>query len=406
MSVLISLSPNVQFDDLKRTLRTLLLVWQWRVPEPVTQVEEWLSGYLHQPVVTASSGRAALAVLLRAFGIGPGAEVIVQAFTCVSVPAAVQWAGATPIFADIRRDTYNLDPSSVAARITPRTKAIVVQHTFGLPADWTPWQVLARQHSLVLIEDVAHALGARSDGRPVGTLGDAAFFSFGRDKILSCVFGGAISTRNQLVLERVRREQENLPYPPAWWVAQQLLHPLLIAIVKPLYFFGGIGQVLLYGLQRLHLLSKALLPVERDLHAPAHAGWRFSPALAYLLLKQLKKLDQYTNIRASHAAAYQAAGLPSPPLPPGAQPGWLRFPLTVKNPAQILRRAKRHRLLLGDWYRQPVFPVNTLAAIYNPNSCPVAEAAATSTINLPTMPTLSAPQREHVLNFLRQEKLL
>ena len=120
--------------------------------------------------------------------IGEGDEVLVQAFTCVAVPNSVLWAQATPVYADIDA-TLNIDPIDVEKKITNRTKAIIVQHTFGIPADMDALVALAKKHNILLIEDCAHSLGATYKGKKVGTFGDAAFFSFGRDKVVSSVFG-------------------------------------------------------------------------------------------------------------------------------------------------------------------------------------------------------------------------
>lgn len=405
MSIHISLSPNTEPDDVWQAIRTLLFFWRFEQAAAVAEVERVLAAQLGRPVAAVSSGRAALAAVLRASDIGAGSEVIVQAFTCVSVPAAVTWAGATPIFADITAHTYNLDPASVRARITPRTKAIVVQHTFGLPAAWEELQEIARQHQLLLIEDCAHAFGATYQGRLVGTLGDAAIFSFGRDKALSSVFGGAVAANNQAVLERIKKEQARLHYPPHWWVGQQLLHPILVPIIKRTYFTAALGKILLVGLQRFKVLSKAVTILERDLQSPAHVGWRYSPALAILLLRQLKKLSRFTAARRAVAQRYLAV-LPSPAIPDGSQPNWLRFPLQVSDPAGALRRARAQRLILGDWYRQVIFPLNGSSRLYTPGSCPVAEATSARIINLPTGPLLTDTQVEKVLAFVRQENVL
>lgn len=406
MSLQISLSPNVERDDIWQAIRTLCSPWTWRDETQVVQAQETLSNYLGQPTVLVSSGRAAIAAVLRAYGIGKGDEVIVQAFTCVSVPAAVTWIGATPVFADIAEHTYNLDATSVLAQITERTKAIIVQHTFGLPADWQALHTVARARGILLIEDCAHALGATYQGQVVGTLGDAAIFSFGRDKMLSCVFGGAVTSKDPRILAFIRQEQAALALPPAWWVAQQLCHPILMSIIKPLYFMAGIGKVLLVIAQRLGIISRALQVAERALQPPVHIHWRFSPALATLLARQLPKLARFTLARRKVAAQYQRAGVSIPQVTPASEPAWLRYPVTVTEPRQTLQQAKQMQLLLGDWYLQPVFPIDSTTTVYSLGTCPVAEAAAATTINLPTMPTLKSSQSLEVIAFLKQAELI
>ncbi len=405
MSLHISLSPNTEPADTWQAFKTLFAFWRWRSLKPVQAVENHLSEYLQQPVVAVSSGRASLAAVLQAYEIGEGDEVIVQGFTCVAVPAAVSWTGAVPVVADIAPDTYNLDPASVAARITSQTRAIVVQHTFGLPGPINALRRLADAKGLLLIEDCAHALGAMYQGKLVGTLGDAAIFSFGRDKAISCVFGGAVTARDHKIIDRIRTQQAALPLPPVWWVKQQLAHPLLMPFIKRTYFMGGIGKALLVMAQHLRMFSKAVTKAERSGSKPNHVGWRFSPALALILLPQLQKLTRYTEARQTWAAEYAKAKVTMPVLQDGARPSWLRFPLLVDDPRAFLTQAQNAGLVLGDWYRQVIFPLQDESSWYMVGSCPVAEQVAAHCINLPTLPTMSTTQGREVLTFLTEAAL-
>jgi dTDP-4-amino-4,6-dideoxygalactose transaminase len=170
---------------------------------PIAELEarfrEWL-GVEH--ALALSSGTAALHVALRACGVRPGDEVIVPAYDVGAAVAAVRACGARPVFADIRPERCTLDPEAAAQRITPRTRALIVTHLFGMPADLEPLLALARAHRLSLIEDAAQALGATYRGRPVGTWGDFGCFSLGPGKILNAGEGGILVTRD---LDRFRR---------------------------------------------------------------------------------------------------------------------------------------------------------------------------------------------------------
>jgi dTDP-4-amino-4,6-dideoxygalactose transaminase len=170
---------------------------------PIAELEarfrEWL-GVEH--ALALSSGTAALHVALRACGVRPGDEVIVPAYDVGAAVAAVRACGARPVFADIRPERCTLDPEAAAQRITPRTRALIVTHLFGMPADLEPLLALARAHRLSLIEDAAQALGATYRGRPVGTWGDFGCFSLGPGTILNAGEGGILVTRD---LDRFRR---------------------------------------------------------------------------------------------------------------------------------------------------------------------------------------------------------
>lgn len=147
--------------------------------------------------VGVDSGISALELGMRSLGIGPGDEVIVPANSFIASGSAVSFTGATPVFADVDRHTYNLDPSDVKRRITPRTKAIMPVHLYGRPADMNAITVIAEDHGLLIIEDACQAHGARYEGRRVGTLGHVAAFSFYPAKNLGALGdGGALVTND------------------------------------------------------------------------------------------------------------------------------------------------------------------------------------------------------------------
>lgn len=115
--------------------------------------------------------------------------MILQAYTCVSVSNAIIATGAKPIYVDIDAQTLNINPQLIEKHITQKTKAIIVQHTFGIPADIHAIQSIVKKHQLFFIEDCAHALGAQYKEKMVGSFGDIAVYSFGRDKVISSVNG-------------------------------------------------------------------------------------------------------------------------------------------------------------------------------------------------------------------------
>jgi dTDP-4-amino-4,6-dideoxygalactose transaminase len=155
--------------------------------------------------VGCASGTDALVLALRALEIGPGAEVIVPAFTFAATAEAVVLAGATPVFADVEPDTFLLDPRSAAALVGPRTRALLPVHLFGQCARMEPLVELAGRHSLRIVEDAAQAIGASWHGRAAGALGDAAAFSFYPTKNLGAPGdGGLVTTADAHVAQRLR----------------------------------------------------------------------------------------------------------------------------------------------------------------------------------------------------------
>lgn len=155
--------------------------------------------------VGVASGTDAVLLACKALGIGPGDEVITVAHTAVATVVAIELAGATPVMVDIDPHSYTIDTEQAAAAITRRTKAIIPVHLYGHPAAMEPLLALARQHNLLVIEDCAQAHGARYKGKMVGTMGDAAAFSFYPTKNLGAIGdGGAVVTNNPDVAERLK----------------------------------------------------------------------------------------------------------------------------------------------------------------------------------------------------------
>lgn len=172
----------------------------------VKAFEQEAAAYLGvRHAVGLNSGTDALTLGLRALGVGQGDEVITSPFSFVAAAEAIRQAGATPVFADIEPNSFNLDPGAVAERITSRTKAVVPVHLYGRPAAIEPLLELAQCHGLKLLEDAAQAFGADIEGQKAGALGDAGAFSFFPSKPLgACGDGGLLATNDDEVAEMVR----------------------------------------------------------------------------------------------------------------------------------------------------------------------------------------------------------
>jgi perosamine synthetase len=154
--------------------------------------------------IAVCNGSVAIDVALAALRIEPGDEVILPSFTIISCAAAIVRAGAIPVVVDCQADTWNIDPVLIAAKITSRTKAIMVVHIYGLPVDMDPVIALARKHGLFIIEDAAEQHGQTYKGRPVGSLGDIATASFYPNKHITTGEGGMVVTNNESLAERCR----------------------------------------------------------------------------------------------------------------------------------------------------------------------------------------------------------
>lgn len=407
MIISASLSPNSEPDDVLLALKVLLVPGNWIQGQAQKEVEDWFKkNYFGATVATFNSGRSALFALLQYFGISHGDEVIVQAFTCVAVPNAVLWVGATPIYVDLD-DTYNLDFSECEKKITKKTKAIIVQHTFGLPADIEAIVALAKKNNLLVIEDCAHCLGTLYKGKMLGSYGDAAFFSFGRDKVVSSVWGGAACINEKCKIENVklklREIHDAIPYPSKFWIFQQLLHPIAFRLILPLYQLG-IGKLLLVCLQTFKMLSFPVYPEEKNGEQPNVFPKKYPNALAVLLVRQLRKLERYQWQRCENTSVYMNKLKSSGKVVEQVKEyrlGLLRYPMTVDNPKELIEYAKTQGILLGNWYHHVIDPsgVDFVRLGYKKGSCPKAEYAAKHIVNLPTR--VSSDVRDRVVEAIQ-----
>jgi len=156
--------------------------------------------------IGVANGTDSLILSLRALGIGPGDEVITTPWTFFASAEAVSVVGATPVFADIRPDTYCIDPASIRKCVTAKTRAVLPVHIFGHAADMDAIMQIAKQHKLAVVEDCAQAFGAKSGGRVLGSIGDTGSFSFYPTKVLGCYGdGGMITTNSDELNEHIRR---------------------------------------------------------------------------------------------------------------------------------------------------------------------------------------------------------
>lgn len=193
--------PEAAIEGVAEVLRSGMLVQGKNVAEFEREVGEYL-GAKH--VVAVSNGTASLHLALLALGIGPGDEVIVPAFSYVATANVVEVVGARCVFVDVERDTFNIDVAQVEAAITPRTKAIIPVHEFGLACDIERLAEIAARHDLAIVEDAACALGATDNGRFAGTVGEIGSFSLHPRKAVTSGEGGLLTTEDDRLGRQLR----------------------------------------------------------------------------------------------------------------------------------------------------------------------------------------------------------
>ncbi len=399
-----SLSPNLQARDILLALKLFFSPWYYFSNRGVKLLELWFRNYFKvSHAISFNSGRSALFSILKSLSVGQGDEVLIQAFTCVAVPNSIIWTGARPVYVDID-ESLTMDIKDLEKKITKKTKVIIAQHTFGIPAKIDEIVNLAKKNGIMIIEDCAHTIGAKYRNKKLGSFGDAAFFSFGRDKAFSSVFGGMIITNNQKIgklLRKIQREENNSSF---LWTLQQLFHPICFALLLPLYDFFSIGKIMLVFFQKIKFLSLAVTGEEKLGSAKPFVK-RMPNQLCLLALEQLKRIDAFNNRRVSVANFYIEEFRKSNfEIPYSSATPFLRFPLLCEKREELILNLKKEHIYLDKWYSNVIDPkgINYKKIFYNPDSCPRAEFIADRIINLPTNPTMKIENVQELVFSIRK----
>lgn len=197
--------PNLSGKEKEYVMDCMDTTWISSGGKYVQKFEEGFAAFCETDyAISCCNGTVALHLPLIALGIGEGDEVIVPVLTYVATCNAVKYVNATPIFVDVDPDTWNIDPAKIEEKITDKTKAIIVVHLYGNPANMDAIMGIAKKHGLYVIEDAAEAHGALYKGKKVGNIGDVGTFSFFGNKVITTGEGGMITTNNKELNEKIR----------------------------------------------------------------------------------------------------------------------------------------------------------------------------------------------------------
>jgi dTDP-4-amino-4,6-dideoxygalactose transaminase len=306
--------------------------------------------------IGVGNGLEALHLLLRAYGIGPGDEVIVPSNTFIATWLAVSQCGATPVPVEADVKTHNLNHAGIAAAITPRTRAIIPVHLYGQPADMDPINELASKHGLIVIEDAAQAQGARYKGRRVGSLGHAAGTSFYPGKNLGALGdGGAVLTNDDAIADKVRR-------------------------------LRNYGSTVKYQ------------------HELAGYNSRLDELQSAFLSEKLKVLDKWNAKRREIAATYSslldACDCVLPFVPEFAEPVWHLYVIRSKQRDALKAHLEQQGISTVIHYPTPPHQ-QACYPYYGNHALPVAEMLAGEVLSLPMSPDLREDEIDRVCKAVR-----
>jgi perosamine synthetase len=328
---------------------------------PVTeQFEAAVAEFVTSPhAVAVSSGTAGLHLCLHALGIGEGDEVIVPSFTFIAAANAIRYERATPVFADIDPRTLNIDPQRIEEAVTPRTRAILVVHTFGVPADMDAILAIASRHRLPVIEDACEAIGAEHRGRKAGSMGHAGVFAFYPNKQITTGEGGVVVTHDEALARRIRALRNQGRYETDDWFQ----------------------------------------------HTEMGYNYRISEINCALGLAQMRRLEEILQKRATVASAYdhrlnKYQDLILPPLTLSAgRVSWFVYVVRLNNP-----RLERDAILRGltaagigcGRYFAPIHLQPSYAAWRDSPNLAVTESVASITLALPFFNNIRADAMDEV----------
>lgn len=349
-------------DDINKAIQSIIDNSAFVGGNAVQEFEKDFAAYCDvKACVGVGNGTDALYLTLRALGIGPGDEVITVPYTFIATTEAITMTGARAVFVDIKEDTMLMNPALLEAAITPRTRAIIPVHLYGQPCEMDSIMEIAQRHGLKVIEDAAQAHGARWRGRRVGSMGDAACFSFYPGKNLGA-FGdaGAVVSNDEDLIERVR-------------------------------MLANHGRL------------------EKYTHKMEGVNSRLDGLQAAILRVKLRHLDEWNEKRRRHADFY-LDGLSDheirlPVTHPDASHVWHLFVLRVPDREAFQRRLKSEGIATGIHYPIPLHlqPAYEGANISR-ETLPISEKVAAEVVSLPMYPELSPEQLETILDVVTRKE--
>lgn len=347
-------------DEVNRAIQHVIENAHFVLGEDVAAFESEFAAYCGtRYAVGVDSGLSALELTLRAYGIGAGDEVIVPANTFIATAAAVTFTGAKPVLVDIRPDTYNIDTGQIEAAITPRTRAIIPVHLYGIPADMDAILALASKHNLIVIEDACQAHGAYYRDRRAGSLGHAAAFSFYPAKNL-----GATGDAGMVVTNDAQ-------------VAAQ---------IKAMRNCG----------QR-----------EKYYHVTLPANHRLDTIQAAVLRIKLKHLDSWNAARRQHAARFNEllkdSGVITPATPADTQPVWHLYVIRTEDRDELKDHLSKRGIGTGIHYPVPIHLQPYYHDLgYRAGDFPVTERYAKQILSLPMFAELTPEAIASVVDTIKQ----
>jgi dTDP-4-amino-4,6-dideoxygalactose transaminase len=379
------------------------------MPDSITRFEnafaDWLGG---GRAFAFWKGRVAMYAILKALGVGEGDEVILPGYTCVMDVNPVMYLGAKSVFVDIEPMTYNVDVALLEQAVTPRTKVIVAQHTYGYPCEMDGIMAVAGKHGLPVVEDCCLALGSTYKGRRCGTFGRAAYWSFQWNKPFTTGIGGMVTASDDALAEDIAALCQAECVPPSTGAA------IMLALQRLVYRTAIFPKTTAFATAAFRWLTRKGAVVGSSAtcefvpEMPTDFFMRMSGGQARAGLRQLRKVERNLAHRREMRHVYDRllgeAGFPVPEVPEYLDPVLVRYPVRVADKARAVAEAPKHLVEIGTWFECPLHPSETPMEEYGyrEGMCPVAEKACREVVNLPTHPRADISTARRTVEFIQR----
>jgi len=356
-------------------------------------------------IFTFASGRMGLYSILKSIDIQKDDEVILPSYTCVVVPNAIIYSGAKPIYTDISKNDFNIDIEKIESLITNKTKVIYAQHTFGQMCDINKIIEIAKKYNLIVIEDAALALGAKCDGKYLGTIGDFGYFSTDRSKVINTGLGGFVSVNNEKYVEAFMNFYKNVPFLNFWFSKKIAISFILNLITLNPYFYW-IGKLVNIVLVKIGVIK--YFGDENQLVKPTSELYSYPSRLPSILssigISQLEKLESNLYNRKMIVKYYNSIlNIYKNEYIDDEANIFLRYSFLIKNRDYWEKRFS-NQIDLSIWFKTIASgrTENFQEIYYNEGTNSISEYVSEHIFNLPTHNKLKPKRFEKLLIELKE----
>lgn len=376
-------------DDLNKVTLEVLSSANYILGKNVTEFEKEFAEYIGvKHAISVGNGTDALIIALKAMGIGEGDEVITTPFTFFATAESISAVGATPVFVDVTKDTFNIDVTKIEEKITSKTKAIMPVHIFGQSADMDAINEIAKKNNLLVIEDACQAIGGKYKGRNIGSLGDMACFSFFPTKNLGCAGdGGIIVTDNDdlaIIARALRMHGSGENGQKAFNLLNNIEEDLMTTdatndtVYNPLKYYN---YLIGYN-SRLDAIQAAILRVK------------------------LKEIDKWNARRREivdiYNSEFKELDLVTPVCSDDMEHVYHMYILQSENREEILTKLKERGVATGVYYPVPLHLQKVYKGLgYKEGDMPVAEYLSHRTFAIPVYPELTNDQIKYIVDSVK-----